>query len=210
MTPEIVFRVYMFLTFIGMLAIRIYFQSQVLREGRKIEVQENRLSLLAGGLAAISTLVFGFEYIFFRGVFGFAYLLRYPDWLRWLGVVLLTGGIGLLWYSHFHLDRSFHSLVVSKAEHQLVTSGPYRWIRHPIYTAYLINYLAGGLVASNWPLTLFPVILFGLMIYNRIPREEALMREEFGQEYLELESQTGQLLPKINRKDSYIPLSQEE
>ena len=80
----------------------------------------------------------------------------------------------------------------------MVTSGPYRWIRHPIYTAYLMNYVAGGLIASNIVLTFVPVIFFGLMIIDRIPREEKVMREEFGQEYLDLESRTGRLLPKIS------------
>lgn len=123
--------------------------------------------------------------------------MAYPDWLRWLGAVLLAAGITLLGLAHYHLGKSFNSLVVSKEDHQLVTSGPYRWVRHPIYTAYLMNYVAGGLLASNLILTFVPVIFFGLMIINRIPREEAVMREEFGQDYIDLERRTGKLLPKI-------------
>ncbi|MCD6425126.1 MAG: hypothetical protein J7L35_06435 [Anaerolineales bacterium] len=67
----------------------------------------------------------------------------------------------------------------------------------PIYIAYLINYVAGGLLASNSVLTIVPVVFFSLMIINRILREEVVMREQFGQEYVELERQTGKLLPKI-------------
>jgi protein-S-isoprenylcysteine O-methyltransferase Ste14 len=100
--------------------------------------------------------------------------------------------------------------VVSKEEHQLVTSGPYRWIRHPIYTAYLLNYVSGGLVASNLVLTFVPVIFFGLMIINRIPREEAVMREEFGQEYLDLEAHTGGLLPRLRSPGKPIEHTGEE
>jgi protein-S-isoprenylcysteine O-methyltransferase Ste14 len=91
-----------------------------------------------------------------------------------------------------------------------VTSGPYRWIRHPIYTAYLINYLSGGLLASNWVLTFVPLAFFGWMIINRIPREEEVMRQEFGQDYLDLERRTGRLLPRVLRSSSYIPLDEED
>ena len=206
MTPEIVFRILMFISFVFMFGIRIYFQSKVLHDKREINIQENKLSLAAGGIAAITTLVFGAEYVFFRGTFGFTYLLDFPDWLRWLGVIILAAGITLLGLAHYHLGKSFNSLVVTKEEQQLVTSGPYRWIRHPIYTAYLMNYVAGGLLASNLVLTFVPVIFFGLMIINRIPREEAVMREEFGQDYIDLEKRTGRLLPPLKKNLDKIPL----
>lgn len=209
MTPEFVFRILMIVAFVAMFAIRIYFQSKVLHEKREIDIQENKLSLLAGSIAAITTLVFGAEYIFFQGAFSFTYLLEYPDWLRWLGVITLAAGITLLGLAHYHLGKSFYSLVVSKEEHQLVTFGPYRWIRHPIYTAYLMNYVAGGLMASNLVLTFVPVIFFGLMIINRIPREEAVMQEEFGQEYIDLEKRTGRLLPLLKKNTDYFPLDEE-
>jgi protein-S-isoprenylcysteine O-methyltransferase Ste14 len=210
MTPEIVFQILMGISFISLFAIRIYFQSRVLHEDREIKIQENKLSLVAGSIAALSTLIFGAEYLFFRGAFSFAYILDFPGWLRWLGAILLFLGISLLGSAHYHLGKSFNSLVVAKEGHQLVTSGPYRWIRHPIYTAYLMNYVAGGLLASNLALTFLPVIFFSLMIINRIPREESLMREEFGQDYLDLEAQTGRLLPKIFYPAAQSAIKEEE
>ena len=197
MVPEIVFRVIMILAFFAMFTIRIYFQSKVLHEDRDLNIKENKFSLLAGSIAALTTLTFGAEYIFFPGTFGFTYLLKYPDWIRWAGGLLLVGGIVLLLSAHIHLGRSFHSLVVTKEKHQLVTSGPYQWIRHPIYTAYLMNYIGGGLLAANLVLTFIPVMFFGFMIINRIPREEEIMRAEFGQNYLDFENRTGRLFPRI-------------
>ena len=210
MAQEIKYRIIMILAFIAMFGIRIYFQSRVLHEDREIKIRENKFSLAAGSIAALTTLAFGAEYVISPGVFSFAYVLKFPDWLRWLGVFLLAGGITLLGTAHYHLGKSFYSLVVSKEEHQLVTSGPYRWIRHPIYTAYIMNYLAGGLVASNLVLTFIPVIFFSLMIINRIPREEAVMRAEFGQDYVDLEARTGRLLPKFRRQDSAIKIYEED
>ena len=75
---------------------------------------------------------------------------------------------------------SFHSLVVQKKDQELVQTGPYKWTRHPIYTAYFLNYIGGGLLASNWVLTFFPTFSFGLMVYLRLGEEEAAMIELFG------------------------------
>jgi protein-S-isoprenylcysteine O-methyltransferase Ste14 len=209
MTPEIVFRILMGAAFIALFGIRIYFQSKVLHEKRNIDIKENKISLAAGTIAALTTLSFGAEYIFFPGTLAFTYLLKYPEWIRWLGVISLTGGIILLGSAHYHLGRSFHSLVVSKDQHLLVTSGPYRWIRHPIYTAYLVNYVSGGLIASSLVLTFVPALMFGLMILDRIPREEQLMRDQFGDEYEELELKTGSLIPRLSSKDRYVQIEEE-
>ena len=197
MTPEYVYRIIMSVSFLILLGIRIYYQRKVLRDTREIDIQENKLSLVAGSIAALTSISFGVEFLFFPGTFKFTYLLDYPDWLRWLGVIILFAGMALFAWAHYHLDHSFYSLVASKKDHELVTSGPYRWVRHPIYTGYIATYIAGGLVASNLVLTFVPVIFFGLMIINRIPREEAVMREEFGQDYIDLEKKTGRLLPPM-------------
>jgi protein-S-isoprenylcysteine O-methyltransferase Ste14 len=79
-------------------------------------------------------------------------------------MLMLIIGIGLLWAAHHHLGKSFHSLVVLKEKHALVKSGPYKWIRHPIYTAYLLNHIGGGLLFANLILTFIPAFFFGSMV----------------------------------------------
>jgi protein-S-isoprenylcysteine O-methyltransferase Ste14 len=95
---------------------------------------------------------------------------------------------------------SFHSLVVSKEHHVLVKTGPYRWIRHPIYTAYLMNYVGGGLLSSNWVLTIGPVTMYAILVGIRMGQEEAVLEAQFGQAYREYMEQTGRLLPRIKRE----------
>lgn len=126
MNSESIFRLLFALSFIAMATIRVCFQSKVLSDKRRIEIKEDSLSLIAGSIAALTAIVFGAEYLFCPGLFSFAYILHFPDWLRWLGALALAGGITLLGLSHHHLGRSFHSLVVSKEEHVLVKTGPYR------------------------------------------------------------------------------------
>lgn len=200
MGSEIVFRALFVLSFIAMTAIRVYYQSKVLRDSGEIKVREGPVTLVAGSIAALTTIVFGTEYLFVPGVFSFAYILRYPDWLRWLGALLLAGGIALLGSAHHHLGKSFHSLVVSKENQVLVDTGPYRWIRHPIYTAYLMNYIGGGLLSSNWVLTVVPVAMYAILVGIRMGKEEEVVRERFGQAYDEYMSRTGRLLPRIGKQ----------
>lgn len=193
---ELIYRILMLVAFLFMVGIRIYFQRKVLKDKRKFEMAEGKLDLIAGSVAALTTMFFGWAYVFSPNAFRFAYF-PYPNRLRWIGAALLAGGITLLWAAHYHLDISFNSLVGTREEQKLVTSGPYRLIRHPIYTAYLMNYLGGGLLASHWVLTFIPLIFFGILVSNRMGKEEGMLREEFGAEYEEYARKTGMLLPKM-------------
>ena len=197
MSLESTFRTLFILSFIAMFSIRIYFQLRARWAGGKVEIREKSPSLIAGSIAALVTIVFGAEYIFSSGTFTFAYVLEYPLAIRWLGAILLFVGILLLGLAHYHLDRSFHSLVVTREDQKMVESGPYHWIRHPIYSAYLLNYLGGGLLAGNFVLTFVPTILFGILVALRVAPEEGAMIDQFGDEYRKYMKHTGRFLPKF-------------
>jgi protein-S-isoprenylcysteine O-methyltransferase Ste14 len=188
----------MLAAFLFMMGVRVYYQRKVLKDERKFEMREGRLDVIAGAVAALTSMFFGGAYIFVPQAFSFAFL-EYPLWLRWAGVVLLAVGIALLWRAHHHLDVSFNSFVGTRKQQTLVTSGPYRIIRHPIYTAYLMNYLGGGLLASHWILTFIPLIFFSILVINRMGKEEKMLREEFGADYVEYADKTGMLLPKLGK-----------
>ena len=195
MSNEGIFRTLLIISGIAMMTIRIYYQRKVLPERKRTTVKGNPLGLIPGAIAALVTFTFGLEYIFAPGTFSFACAIEYPVWLRWVGVIMLVLGISLLGAAHHHLGRSFHSLVALKEGQVLVDTGPYRYIRHPIYTAYILNYVGGGLLSANWILTLFPVFFFALMICFRIGEEEEMLIEEFGERYREYMRRTGRLLP---------------
>ncbi len=199
MNLESVFRGLFVLSGVAMLCIRVYYQRRARQGSGAVTIREKGWSLAAGSLAALTTLVFGAEYIFFPGAFAWAYI-QYPDGLRWLGALALVVGITLLGVSHHHLGKSFHSLVVTKEGQTFVDSGPYRWVRHPIYTAFLINYIGGGLLAGSWVLTLIPVLLFGIEVALRVESEEQAMLDQFGQVYADYMQRTGRFLPFIKVK----------
>lgn len=197
MDYEKLFRLLFIISTIFMFAIRIYYQRKIKPEQSLTQVRGSRLRLIPGAIAALVTIVFGLEYIFAPGTFEFAYLIDYPTGLRWVGALMLAIGISLLWAAHYSLGKSFHSLVVLKEDQVLIETGPYKWIRHPIYTAYFLNYIGGGLLAGNWVLTFIPTFFFGLMIYLRLGEEEAVMIEKFGDDYRHYMERTGRFLPKI-------------
>lgn len=115
-----------------MLVIRVCYQNKVLPEREYTAIKGIPLKLISGALAAVISITFSLEYIFAPGTFRFAYSVKYPDWLRWLGLLLLLMGITLLGLAHRNLDRSFSSFVAMKEEQAFVAAGPYRYIRHPI------------------------------------------------------------------------------
>jgi len=197
MQLETVFRLLFVLAFIAMMAIRVYYQSDVLRERGRRQIEEGAPRLIAGSIAALVTIVFGAEYIVSPGFFRFAYVLAYPNWVRWLGALILAGGIMLLWASHHHLGRSFHSLIVAKEDQVLVETGPYRLIRHPIYSAYMMNYVGGGLLAGNLVLTVVPVTLYAVLVCLRMGKEEQVLIDKFEKRYVEYMQRTGRLIPRF-------------
>lgn len=198
MASTIVLRVLFILSFIAMTAIRFYYQSKIIPERHRTSVTGSNWRLIPGAIAALVTLVFGAAYIFVPGAFAWSYA-QYPAWLRWLGAFFLGVGIFLLGWAHHHLGKSFHSLVVRKTDQALVDSGPYRTVRHPIYTAYVLNYVGGGLLASSLVLTFVAGPLFALMIALRIGEEETAMLEQFGPRYAEYMKRTGRFIPPLHR-----------
>jgi protein-S-isoprenylcysteine O-methyltransferase Ste14 len=118
-----------------------------------------------------------------------------PDPIRWLGF-----GMGLLCITGIYwLFNSIGSGITptsaTRKEHKLVTSGPYRWVRHPLYTIGSSLFLALGMMADNWLIAALGVLAFiGMAI--RTPREEANLIEKFGDEYREYMKRTGRFLPK--------------
>jgi protein-S-isoprenylcysteine O-methyltransferase Ste14 len=199
MDSETVFRMILLVCVICIGVIRVYSQSKISRDTKRFSFKEGGVSLVFASAAALTNLVLGAEYLFFPGAFAFAYAVPFPAAVRWTGVALLALGIAVLGTAHYHLSLSFSSFVGSKEGHKLVQSGPYRLVRHPIYTAYLLLYLGGGLAAANWVLTLLPAACFAVTVSLRMPQEERILTDLFGERYTAYMQRTGRLLPRIRR-----------
>jgi len=122
-----------------------------------------------------------------------------PDSVRWLGV-----GIGILCvFGIYWLFSSIGSGIsptsATRKEHKLVTSGPYRWVRHPLYTVGASLFVSFGMMADNWFIAALGVLTFILMAI-RTPKEEANLIEKFGDEYREYMKTTGRFLPYFGKR----------
>jgi protein-S-isoprenylcysteine O-methyltransferase Ste14 len=130
---------------------------------------------------------------------GALFSMSLPAWTRWVGAGLAVVSISLLAWVHHTLGKHWSTGLALREEHTLVTDGPYRWIRHPMYTALFAFFVGGALVSSNWIVTMLAVIAIAVL-YGRIGREEAMMIEQFGDQYQAYKRRTGRLLPRFGRR----------
>jgi protein-S-isoprenylcysteine O-methyltransferase len=113
------------------------------------------------------------------------------------GFCAFLGGLILRWYSIGYLGRYFTVNVAIDPEHELVDSGPYRYIRHPSYTGALLAFLGLGLCLGNWLSILFLTVpIIGAFLW-RIRIEETALLEALGQDYRDYMRRTERLVPWV-------------
>lgn len=119
-----------------------------------------------------------------------------PLWANWLGVVVLGLSLMLLWKAHRDLGQAWTATVEIADGHALVTSGVYSAIRHPIYSALWLWGLAQALLLPNWIAGFAALVLFIPLYLTRVPREEQLMLDHYGDEYRAYMGRTGRVMPR--------------
>lgn len=120
-----------------------------------------------------------------------------PAWLRWLGVAL---GLSTVLAAHWvlrTLGRNVSETVLTKEHHELVTRGPYRWIRHPLYTTGIALFVALGLIAANWFILLASLLALLLIRLVVVPLEERALLARFGEAYQQYMRRTGTMAPRL-------------
>jgi protein-S-isoprenylcysteine O-methyltransferase Ste14 len=98
--------------------------------------------------------------------------------LDWMGVAICAAGVALVIASRRNLGRNWSDLVVLKHNHELIQSGPYRWIRHPLYSGMLLAILGSAItVHSRLAYIAVPIVWLGFWL--KACREEALLEQQF-------------------------------
>lgn len=129
------------------------------------------------------------------GALGFANF-HLPDWPVFIGAAFLAPGVWLFWRSHADLGRNWSVTTELREAQDLVTSGVYKHIRHPMYAAIWLLFLPQPLFVQNWIAGLAGPVSFAIMYFIRVPYEEQMMRDSFGEAYNEYCQRTGRLFPK--------------
>jgi protein-S-isoprenylcysteine O-methyltransferase Ste14 len=119
------------------------------------------------------------------------------DAAGWVGVVLTAAGVAIAFWARWHLGANWSGVVTLKEGHELIRTGPYRTIRHPIYTGILLA-LLGTAVNLGEVRGLLALAIAWLSFYIKARREESLLTQEFGPGFAEHRRQTGMFLPHFS------------
>jgi protein-S-isoprenylcysteine O-methyltransferase Ste14 len=121
-----------------------------------------------------------------------------PNWppMMALGVAIVAAGVYLAIWARRCLGRNWSGEISIKVEHELIRSGPYRWLRHPIYTGLLMMYVGTALVTGLW-LGALGLAMAGFAYWRKIRLEEKNLEAAFGAEYEAYRRETWALMPGV-------------
>lgn len=174
-----------------------YFRHKARRSGSRIEREnEGRHILLLRSLVAIPFYLSLVVYIINPEWMNWSSI-PLPDWMRWSGAAAGVVALPLLYWTVKSLGRNISETFLTKKDHSLVTRGPYRRVRHPLYSVSTIIFVSLGLVAANWFILAMSLLIIALIVFFILPREEAQLKEKFGAQYGEYIKHTGRLTPRI-------------
>ncbi len=120
-----------------------------------------------------------------------------PSGFYLFGFLLFLGGLILRWYSIGYLGRYFTVDVSISAEHKLIDSGPYRYIRHPTYAGALLAFVGLGFCFGNWLSILFLTVPIIAAFLWRIRIEERALTDALGEDYRGYAGRTKRLIPFV-------------
>jgi protein-S-isoprenylcysteine O-methyltransferase Ste14 len=194
---DITFRIAILVLTSIALGVSVYFRTKAMRGSpdKLDRTQEGVPQMILLRIAGLAVWVSVLLYIINPAWIAFASV-PLPDWARWLGLALSTAALPLLIWMFRSLGGNITDTVDTRKNATLVTRGPYRWIRHPLYSFGTLFFLGIILMAANWLIALCGGIAL-TMLALRTPREEAQLVEKFGDEYRGYMAHTGRYLPKL-------------
>jgi protein-S-isoprenylcysteine O-methyltransferase Ste14 len=122
-------------------------------------------------------------------------LLLLPSWVYYLGLGFVVFGLVFRQYAIAVLGRYFSTTIGIQESQKIVQAGPYRWIRHPSYSAILFVYLGIALAFQSPVAAVASVLIFAVAFGHRISIEENILTQQFGAEYTEYKKRTKRLIP---------------
>lgn len=129
------------------------------------------------------------QVLFSRGIF------TPPPALGWIGAALTAVGIGVAIWARVSIGRNWSSRPAVKEHHQLVTTGPYAYVRHPIYSGIMLAALGTALISSIFGVGMF--IFISIAFALRMNKEEKIMLDLFPEQYPEYRKRTKRLVPFV-------------
>lgn len=198
--------------FIGLLLtelIRAPYRIANKRARQQKRISESRIStgeIILMTLSFLGMMVVPLIYIFSSWLDFADYEL--PVLAGFIGTAFMVASLAVLWRAHRDLGRNWSPTLEIVQEQKLVTHGIFATIRHPIYLSVWLMMIAQALMLSNWFAGLIGLVTFAPIYFTRVPREEQMMLESFGDEYRQYMEQTGRLLPRLHSGKSPLDVEQ--
>jgi protein-S-isoprenylcysteine O-methyltransferase Ste14 len=196
MNVELVSRTVLLVLYSLFSIIRIEYYRKARRANYKTVIEEKRRYAIWLSVFICYEVATFFLYILFPGTLDWA-ALSLPPWLRLTGAGL--GVVALIWFIWIHrtLGNNLSVRIRIKESQYLVTDGPYRWVRHPMYTAFYLLHVAALLLTANWFIGATWLAGLTAIIALRVSREEAMLLARFGDAYSSYAEHTGRFLPRM-------------
>ena len=202
MTTEPIFRFAFLFLLVALITMRIYFMVKVRRSGGRIMPDKQAVDREGGNLIFVMRVVAFFALIgllmmYFTGaawIDAFSFCL--PSWLRWAGFFLGLIMLAFWTWTQITLDTQWSAQLQLTKNHHLITTGPYAYVRHPLYMGVFGWCIALVLLTANWIFLAVCGLSIAGLIW-RIPKEERMMLEAFGDEYKQYMAHTGRFLPRF-------------
>ena len=119
------------------------------------------------------------------------------SWILYgIGVGVVAAGLGFSIWARRVLGGNWSGTVTLKEDHELIQSGPYRWIRHPIYTGILLGFTGSAIARDEWR-GILAVLIAGVALWRKLGLEERWMHEQFGARYDGYRRHTWALIPWV-------------
>jgi len=156
---------------------------------------------LSSRLATILPMVLAFELLFSKslrvGPLGLRFLPA-DDWIVWSGIAVTSVGVAVAIWARYSIGQYWSARVTLKEGHRVIRSGPYAFVRHPIYTGMLVAAVGTALVIGEWRGVLAVAVMWAAHTHKAL-REEKLLTTELGEEYASYRRSTGFLFPRLWR-----------
>lgn len=120
-----------------------------------------------------------------------------PLWAKIFGLCITLIALWLFWRTHKDLGLNWSPSLEIREDHQLIQTGIYQYIRHPMYASALLWGLAQILLVTNWIAGLAPFVSFLVLFLFRVKHEEKMMLDQFGDAYKSYMKTTSRIIPRL-------------
>lgn len=193
MTPTIA-KIFFVCCVVGWWLIRFPHERKVRKNAIKTD-RRDRTEILLLGISLTGLGIIPIAYVFTGFTFGTR---PFIPALAWLGAATGLFSLWLFWRTHKDLGRNWSVSLEVRDKHELITGGVYRYVRHPMYSAFFLWAVAQFLLLPNWVAGLSGIVGFGTLYLFRVGREEKLMLDAFGEEYRAYMERTARVLPWVH------------